>query len=103
VYWNGTDTSSKNVTFKNNYKKMFGEEANPWAAIAYDSLTVVAESSLNMKDGLNGEKLQRALKKYSSQNLLTSDSFSFDQNNTPNKDVIIYRIDKKGIGFYGKR
>ena len=103
VYWNGTDTSSQNTTFKNDYKKMFNEEANPWAAIGYDSLSVVAEAAISIKDERNGEKLQQALKKYSSQNLLTSSSFSFDQNNTPNKDVIIYRIDKKGIGFYGTR
>ncbi|NOT78443.1 MAG: amino acid permease [Bacteriovoracaceae bacterium] len=103
VYWNGTDTSSQNTTFKNDYKKMFNEEANPWGAIGYDSLSIVAEAAISIKDGRNGEKLQQALKKYSSQNLLTSSSFSFDQNNTPNKDVIIYKIDKKGIGFYGTR
>ena len=103
VYWNGTDTSSQNKSFKNDYKKMFNEDANPWAAIGYDSLNIVAEAAISIKDGPNGEKLQQALKKYSSQNLLTSSSFNFDQNNTPNKNVIIYKIDKKGIGFYGTR
>jgi len=103
VYWNGADTSSQNKSFKNDYKKMFNEDANPWAAIGYDSLSIVAEAAISIKDEPNGEKLQKALKKYSSQNLLTSSSFNFDQNNTPNKDVIIYKIDKKGIGFYGTR
>ena len=56
-----------------------------------------------MKSELIGESLRDALKKYEGKNLLTSDFFAFDQNNTPDKDVIIYKIDKKGIGFYGER
>jgi amino acid efflux transporter len=103
VYWNGTDTGKANTAFKVNYKKAYGEEANPWSAIAYDSLTIIGESALNVKSKLNGENLKDALKKYEGKNLLTSELFTFDQNNTPNKDVIIYKIDKKGIGFYGKR
>lgn len=103
VYWNGTDSGKANTVFKENYKKTFGEEANAWSAITYDSLTVIGESALNVKTELNAENLRDALKKYEGKNLLTSELFSFDQNNTPNKDVIIYKIDKKGIGFYGKR
>lgn len=103
VYWNDSDASKVNTTFKGNYKKTFGEDANAWSAIAYDSLTVVGESALKVKAELNGENLRDALKKYEGRNLLTSNQFSFDQNNTPDKDVIIYKIDKKGIGFYGKR
>jgi branched-chain amino acid transport system substrate-binding protein len=103
VYWNGTDTSKVNTAFKVNYKKAYGEEANPWSAIAYDSLTIIGESALDVKTELDGESLKNALKKYEGKKLLTSELFTFDQNNTPNKDIIIYRIDKKGIGFYGKR
>jgi amino acid efflux transporter len=102
VYWNDSDTSKANTTFKENYRRVFGEEANAWSAIAYDSLTIVGESALTVK-ALNGENLKDALRKYQGRNLLTSNQFSFDQNNTPEKDVIIYKIDKKGIVFYGKR
>lgn len=103
VYWDGTNNNMSNTAFKASYKKTYGQEANAWSAIAYDSLTVIGESALTVKGELNGETLKDAMKKYESKDLLTSDLFSFDQNNTPNKDVIIYRIDKKGIGFYGKR
>lgn len=103
VYWNGTDIGKANTAFKTNYKKAYSEEANPWSAIAYDSLTIIGESALSVKTELNGESLKNALKKYEGKNLLTSELFSFDKNNTPNKDVIIYKIDRKGIGFYGKR
>ncbi|MFY7991922.1 MAG: amino acid permease [Bacteriovoracaceae bacterium] len=103
VYWNGTSSTKSNILFKENFKKVYGEEANAWSAIAYDSLTIIGESALSVKTELNGEKLKDALKKYEGKNLLTSDLLKFDQNNTPDKDVIIYKIDKKGIGFYGKR
>lgn len=103
VYWDGTNNNKSNLAFKTSFKKVYGQEANAWSAIAYDSLTVVGESALAVKGELNGESLKNAMKKYESEGLLTSNLFSFDQNNTPNKDVIIYKIDKKGIGFYGKR
>lgn len=103
VYWDGTNTNKNNSSFKASFKKTYGLDANAWSAIAYDSLTVVGESALAVKGELNGENLKDTMKKYESKDLLTSNLFSFDQNNTPNKDVIIYKIDKKGIGFYGKR
>ena len=103
VYWDGTSGAQSNSIFKANYKKTFGEDANAWSAIAYDSMTIVAESALAIQNELDGEKIKDSMKKYQSNSLLTSSSFSFDLNNTPNKDVIIYKIDKNGIGFYGKR
>lgn len=103
VYWDGTRNTKANKAFKEGYKNRFSVEADAWAAIAYDSFMIVADSAISVKTDLNGESLKNALKKYEGKELLTSDLFKFDQNNTPDKDVIIYKIDKKGIGFYGKR
>lgn len=103
VYWDGTKNNKNNNDFKESYRKTYAKEANAWSAIAYDSLTVVAESALKVKAPLNGSNLQEAMKNYQGKGLLTSDLFSFDHNNTPDKEIIIYKIDKKGIGFYGKR
>ena len=103
VYWDGTNNNKSNISFKANFKKAYDQDANAWSAIAYDSLVIVGESALSVKGELNGETLKDAMKKYVSKDLLTSSLFSFDENNTPNKDVVIYKIDKKGIGFYGKR
>lgn len=103
VYWDNTDISKENLNYKKSYQQNYSEDANAWGAIAYDSLMIVGEAALKVKGELNGENLKTEMKKYLSQNLLTSKNFKFDQNNTPDKDVIIYKIDKKGISFYGKR
>lgn len=102
VYWNEGSTNSSNLNFKNRFKQFYNESANPWAAITYDSMTILVESFLAINGQPDGEKLKNELKKYKGTNLLTTDSFNFDENNTPTLDVVIYRIDKKGIGFYGK-
>ena len=102
VYWNEESSSSANTKFKANFKQLYNESANPWSAITYDSMTVLIQSFLAIKGKTDGEKLKAELKKYNGTNLLTTDHFSFDENNTPTQDVVIYRIDKKGIGFYGK-
>lgn len=103
VYWNGTSESKSNARFKDAFRKTYKEEADAWSAISYDSLMLIGESAMKVNGELNGENLRDTLKKYQGKNLLTSENFSFDRNNTPDKDVIIYKIDKKGIGFYGKR
>ncbi len=103
VYWDSTDEGIVNKKFKQSFKKMYGIEANPWAAIAYDAASVIFESVKDVKGELNGESLRVAIKKFKSSNLLTSSRFSFDENNTPSKEVIIYKINKQGIKFYGKR
>lgn len=65
-------------------------------------MTVLVKSFLSIKGEANGDNLRVALKSYQGTNLLTTGQFSFNENNTPTQDVVIYRIDKKGIGFYGK-
>jgi amino acid efflux transporter len=101
VYWNGESTTKANTEFKKKFEEQFKEPANPWAAITYDTAIVLADSFLSIKGSPTGDKLRAALKVYRGKDLVTTESFSFDENNTPNQDVIIYRIDKQGIGFYG--
>lgn len=101
VYWNGENSSLSNVSFKKKFQELFSEPANPWAAVTYDTATILVQSFMSINGSPNGEKLKNALKNYKGKNLVTTDNFTFDENNTPDQEVIIYRIDKQGIGFYG--
>jgi amino acid efflux transporter len=101
VYWNEESKTKSNLSFKKLFKEMFHEEANSWAAISYDTMSVLSESFLSISGETNGESLKNSLKKYNGKKLITTDHFSFDENNTPSQDVVIYKIDDKGIGFYG--
>jgi amino acid efflux transporter len=102
VYWNGESSSKKNLKFKDDFKKRYASEANPWAAITYDTLTLVTNSFLSLKVQADAKTLRDAVKNFQSKDLLTSDNFFFDDSNTPGQEVILYKIEKKGIGFYGK-
>lgn len=101
VYWNETSSSKANELFKTSFKSHFNQPANAWAAIAYDTATVLFKSFSSINGELNGEKLRNSLKSFKGRGLLTTENFTFDENNTPTQDVVIYRIDNKGIGFYG--
>lgn len=102
VYWDQESTSLENLSFKEKFKGTYGQAANPWSAIAYDTLTVLVQSFRTIKGKAEGVNLKNALKSYRGKNLLTTTKFSFNDNNSPAQDVVIYRIDEKGIGFYGK-
>ncbi len=102
VYWDGESDTSSNRKFKKDFKNYFGDVANPWSAITYDTMTIIVESSLSIKGKLEGKALRDAIKNYRGKNLLTTSDFVFDDSNTPNQEVVIYQIDNKGIGYYGK-
>ena len=102
VYWDGESQTVSNKKFKKDFKQVFREEANPWSAITYDTATIIAESFISIKGKADGAKLRDSIKSYQSKNLLTTEHFIFDDSNTPNQDVVIYQIDHRGIGYYGK-
>ncbi len=101
-HWDGESDTSSNRKFKKDFKNYFGDVANPWSAITYDTMTIIVESSLSIKGKLEGKALRDAIKNYRGKNLLTTSDFVFDDSNTPNQEVVIYQIDNKGIGYYGK-
>jgi amino acid efflux transporter len=102
VYWHHGNSNSANTNFKKNYLARYKEEANGWAAITYDTVTVILESVSKIHGQLTGKSMQTALSAYKGYNLLTTDKFSFDNNNTPSQNVFIYKINNQSIGFYGK-
>jgi amino acid efflux transporter len=102
MYWDGTSSTPANLAFKDAFKRHFNTPANAWAAVTYDTATFIFESFLSIDGKANGSSLQRELRKYKGKSLVTSERFSFDENNTPDQDVVIYRIDKNSAGFYGK-
>jgi len=102
LYWRSEVNSTKNRKFKKIFKKRFKVEANAWSAIAYDTAKIVLESIIAAKDMNNISSIRKALRNYSSKKLITTDNFSFGENNTPKKDMFIYKIDSSGVRFYEK-
>jgi len=51
------------------------------------------------KDPNSGEDIRKELKKTSGVSLVTTDSFSFGEDNSPRKDLYLYRISKDGIQY----
>ncbi|MDH4468758.1 MAG: amino acid permease [Bacteriovoracaceae bacterium] len=101
VYWNEESSTKENKNFREKFLATYHDRPNSWSAIAYDTASILFDSILKIKGPITGESIRKSLKNYHGRNLLTSSEFQFDQDNTPKKDVIIYRIDQKGIGYHG--
>jgi len=101
VYWNEESSTKENKNFREKFLATYHDRPNSWSAIAYDSASILFDSILKIRGPITGENIRKSLKNYHGRNLLTSSEFQFDQDNTPKKDVIIYRIDQKGIGYHG--
>ncbi len=98
LYWREESKKSKNIEFKKLFKSKFKEEANAWSAIGYDTVNIILDS---MKEKNNGLKFDvDTLRNFTSKELITTDNFSFNQNNTPKKDIFIYKIDSSGVHYY---
>ncbi len=92
-YWNTFDQRSIVKKFKSKFKKNYSRDANAWSAIGYDTANILLASidfKSKFKSNLN------SLKKYKSESLITSKSFKFESNNSPLKELYIYKIDNNG-------
>lgn len=96
IYWKKDNTSRNNQLFIKKYQDRFQHSPDAWSAIAYDTAKIVFQAIEDNKTS----SLLRNLKDLKIKNLLTTESFEFARNNSPNKDLHIYRIDSVGVHFY---
>jgi amino acid efflux transporter len=101
VYWNENNKSKSNQIFRKKFNDTYHESPNSWAAISYDTAKILFDSFLSIQGISSGKKLKNSLKSYKGDDLVTTKVLTFDQNNTPQKEVIIYKIDHQGIMYNG--
>jgi branched-chain amino acid transport system substrate-binding protein len=97
-YWNAEQSSKFGVDFRQTYFRMHKLEPTPWSAIAFDTAWVLLDS-IRRASGAKGSKLSESLKATDLKNLITSKHFIFGPNNTPLKNVFMYKISSSGTQF----
>ncbi len=85
--------------FKSVHKKLHGRDAEAWSAAAFDAAWILFAAMSRAKDPSNGDEIRKELRKTSGLQLVTTNGFSFDEENSPRKDLYLYRISKAGIQY----
>jgi len=99
TYWNPDLKTPFGEKFKQTYLHLFNEEPNAWSAIAFDAAWVLFEAMNRSKDPENSKEIQQHLRKLKKVSLVTSNDFSFGPNNSPRRELVIFRIDHMGSHF----
>jgi branched-chain amino acid transport system substrate-binding protein len=98
-YWKEDAENPIAKRFKSAYKKKYNRNPEAWSAVAFDTAWILFGAMSRAKDPNSGEDIRKELKKTSGVSLVTTDSFSFGEDNSPRKDLYLYRISKDGIQY----
>ncbi len=97
-YWKIDQSSEFASEFSDNYLRMHKMAPTPWSAVAFDTAWVLFEA-IRRSSGARGSLLRDSLKTTEMSNLVTSKKFKFGPDNTPLKDLFIYKISSSGPEF----
>ena len=93
THFSPANTDSSTSRFKNNYRKVYGEDPDEVAALTYDACTLLAEA-IKRANTIDRDKLRDELGRLKNFRGVTG-SFSFsDPPHDPSKSVFIVRVDK---------
>ena len=99
-YWLGDMTRGIGKQFADLYKMTFKNIPDAWGAMAFDTAWLLLLAMNKAENPHSGDSIRQALQATRDVPLLTSSSFSFGKNdNSPDKNLFIYRIDKTGVTF----
>ena len=98
-YWKEDSQSPMVTSFKNTFVRMNKRNPNAWSAIAFDAAWVLFLAMDRAKDPRSGESIREQMVKIKNEHLVTADQFTFGPDNSPEKDLYIYRIDGSGINY----
>lgn len=100
-YWKEETPTKMGTEFKNQYRKLYSHDPSAWSAITFDAAIILFTAMKNAKDPTSGPSIREEMLKIKNIPLVTTQTFQFGPDNSPKKDLYIYRIDQSGIKFEG--
>lgn len=98
-YWKEDSTSDAVKLFKSAYESQIGTPATAWAGSSFDAAWILFSAMDQAQNPQSGSEIQQNMKTLKASALVTTDHFKFNSDNSPNKDLFIYRIDKNGVKY----
>ena len=97
-YINENFKSEQLSDFKETYQKLFKKKPRAWSAIGFDTAWLLF-SAMKSASLENSESIRKHLFKIKNLQLLSTKNFKFGFENSPQKDLFIYKIDKNGSTY----
>ena len=98
-YWAGELDRKPLLNFKSRFRKKFNEEANAWNAIGFDTANLLFQAIEKSYPDTSVETVRRNLLSTKTNQLVTTESLSFEEDGSPDKDLHIYKITKDGVNY----
>ena len=98
-YWKQDATTPIATEFRQTYEKNHLRKPNAWSAISFDAAWVLFTSMDKAAKPSDGESIRRAMVAIKDIHLVTAHHFKFGADNSPRKDLYIYKIDRGGINY----
>lgn len=97
-HYSPEDPTERVAAFNAAFRKKYGEEPSPFAALGYDAMYLLADAAGRSAD-FDGASLRQALSATSDLELVTG-SIRFSEKRNPVKDAVIVRIHPDKIVFH---
>lgn len=98
-YWKEDAESSMANLFREEFFKKNRQKPNAWNAIAFDAAWVLFTAMSKAKNPKSGAEIQAQLSKIRGLPIVTAKELSFGPDNSPKKDLYVYKISKDGIQY----
>lgn len=98
-YWKETNTRKITRDFKKTFESQFHEAPGAWNAIGFDATWVLLKAMDKAENPASAEEIRKEMKKTRKISLVTSERFSFNKENSPQKDLYLFRVSKQGIQY----
>lgn len=99
TYWKTESKTEETEEFKFYLKKITKNQMNEWNAMAYDTAMIAFDAANSSSGIIDGDQIKKYLMKNTFRNLVTTKKLKINLDGTAEKDIHIYKIDKRGIHF----
>lgn len=98
-YWKQDAQTPMAKDFRETYEGMHTRKPTAWSAISFDAAWILFTAMDRAKKPSDGEEIRKQMTQIKKLHLVTADQFAFGPDNSPRKDLYIYRLDKSGINY----
>jgi branched-chain amino acid transport system substrate-binding protein len=98
-YWKEDASTSMALQFQTEFKRTQHKDPSAWSAISFDAAWILFTAMEQTANPRSGEEIRVKLNAIRDLALVTSKKFAFGADNSPRKDLYIYRIDKVGVHY----
>ena len=98
-YWKEDANTPMARDFQATYATQNSRKPTAWSAVSFDAAWILFTAMDHASNPKDGEAIRKQMAAIKNIPLVTAERFSFGPDNSPRKDLYIYKLDKTGINY----